>query len=94
MRWIDPDGGGFGGWYGGLFDEALGIGVEGVVEGPLSGGVDVVGLAVVDLVGGHEAEAGMVMVLVVPGEEAAAEVLGVLECSRSAWGTRAGISGS
>ena len=74
MGWIDPDGGGFGGWYGGLFDEALWLGVEGAVEGPLSGGMDVVSLAVVDLVRGHEAEARMVMVLVVPGEDAAADV--------------------
>ena len=66
MRRIDPDGGGFGGWHGGLPDEALGLGVEGAIEGPLSGGLDVVSLAIVDLVRGHEAEAGMVMVLVVP----------------------------
>ena len=54
-----------------------------MIEGPLSGGVDIVGLAVVDLVRGHEAEAGMVMVLVVPGEEAAAEVLGILNAAEA-----------
>jgi hypothetical protein len=31
----------------GVFDEALGLGLEGVIEGSLSGGMDVVGLAVV-----------------------------------------------
>ena len=70
----DPHGGGLGGWYGGLFDETLGLGLEGVVEGPLSGGMDVVGLAVVDLVGRHETDPGTVVVPVVPGEEAAADV--------------------
>ena len=40
----------------------------------MSRGMDVVSLAVVDLVRGHEAEAGMMVVLVVPGEEAAADV--------------------
>ena len=74
MRRIDPDGGGFGRWHGGLLDEALGLGVEGAIEGPLSGGMDVISLAIVDLVRGHEADPDMVMVLVVPGEEAAADV--------------------
>jgi hypothetical protein len=45
-----------------------------VVQCALAGGLDTFGLTVVDLVRGHEAEAGMVMVLVVPGEEAAADV--------------------
>ena len=85
MRRIDPDGGGLGGWHEGLLDEALGLGVEGAIEGPLSGGMDVVSLAVVDLVWGHEAEARMVMVLVVPGEEAAAEVLGILNAAEALW---------
>ena len=58
----------------GLSDEALRIGAEGVVQCALAGGLDTFGLTVVDLVRGHEAEAGMVMVLVVPGEEAAADV--------------------
>ena len=74
MRWIDPHGGGFSRWLGRLLDEAFGIGAEGVIEGSLSGGVDIVGLAVVDLVGRHEADPGMVVVLIVPGEEATADV--------------------
>ena len=83
MGWIDPDGRGFSRWLGRLLDEAFGIGAEGVIEGSLSGGVDIVGLAVVDLVGSHEADPGMVVVLVVPGEEAAAEVLGVLNAAEA-----------
>jgi hypothetical protein len=74
VRRIDPHGRGLDGWLGRLFDEALGIGVEGVIEGPLSGGLEVVGLAVVDLVRGHEADPGMVVVLVVPSDDAAADV--------------------
>ena len=45
--------------------------------------MDVISLAIVDLVRGHEAEAGMVMVLVVPGEEAAAKVLGILNAAEA-----------
>jgi hypothetical protein len=40
----------------------------------LAGGLDSFGLAVMDLIGCHQAEAGMVVVLIVPGEEAAADV--------------------
>ena len=36
--------------------------------------MDGFGLAVMDLIGCHQAETGMVMVLIVPGEEAAADV--------------------
>jgi hypothetical protein len=43
----------------------------------LTGGVDGFGLAVMDLIGRHQAETGMMVVLIVPGEEAATEVLGV-----------------
>ena len=59
--------------------EAVWVDAEGVVEGLLAGGMDLVGQTVVDLVGGHQADAQMVMVLVVPVEEGAAEGLGVLD---------------
>ena len=42
-----------------------------------------VGLAVVHLVGRHQADTGMVMVLIVPIEEAAAERLGVLNAAET-----------
>jgi hypothetical protein len=74
-----------------LCDEAFWVSAEGAVECDLTGGVDVVGLTVVHLVGRHQADAGMVMVLIVPVEEAAAEYFGVLK-SRNAEGIAAGIS--
>ena len=78
-RRVDPDRGGLLGWLGGLVDEAVGVGAERVVEGFLAGGVDLGGLTVVDLVGCHQADAEMAVVLVVPVEEGAAEGLGVLD---------------
>ena len=84
MRWIDPHGGGFSRWLGRLLDEAFGIDAESVIKGPLSGGMDVVGLAVVDLVGRHETDPSMVVVLIVPGEEATAELFGILDAAEAA----------
>ena len=72
------------GRYGRLLDEALGVRSEGAVEGGLSGGMDGVGLTVVDLVWGHQAEAGVVMGLVVPGEERPAEPFRVLDAAEAA----------
>jgi hypothetical protein len=40
--------------------------VEGLVEDFLAGGVDLVGLSVVDLIRRHQADAEVMMVLVVP----------------------------
>ena len=54
---VDPNGGGLLGWLWGLVDEAVLIVVEGAIEDLLACGVDLVGLAVVDLVGGHQADA-------------------------------------
>src|SRR4051812_1234843 len=45
--------------------------------------MDVVSLAVMDLIGRHQAETGMMVVLIVPGEEAATEVLGVLDAAEA-----------
>jgi len=53
--------------------------VERGVEGLLARGVDLVGESEVDLIGGHESDAEVVVILVVPVEEAAAEGLGVLD---------------
>ncbi len=50
---------------GSLFDEAVGIGEVGFVEGLLSLGVELVGLSVVDLVWRHEADAVVVVVAIV-----------------------------
>ena len=45
--------------------------------------MDLVGLTVVHLVGRHQADAGMVMILIVPIKEAAAEPLGILNTTET-----------
>jgi len=48
---IDPDRGWFGGRFRCLSDQPLGVQAESVVECALAGGLDGVGLAVMDLIG-------------------------------------------
>ena len=84
LRWVDPDGGGYVGWCGWLVDEALWIGGKGAIEGELAGGMDVVGLAVMHLVRGHQSETGMVVVVVVPGEDLPTELLGIFDAAEAA----------
>ena len=64
-----------------LVDEAVWVGAEGLSEDFLAGGVEFVGLTVVELVGRHQADAHMVVVLIVPVEESSAEGLGVLDAA-------------
>jgi hypothetical protein len=66
-------------WPRNLVDEAVWVGAEGVIEGLLARGMDLVGLAIMDLIGGHQADTQMMVVLVVPVEEGSAEGLGVLD---------------
>ena len=74
MGWrVDPGGG----W----FERRFWIGLESAVEGFLAGCVDLVGLTVVDLVRRHQADASMVMILIIPIEKAAAERLCVLDAA-------------
>jgi hypothetical protein len=61
---------------------------ERLVEGDLPRGVNGVDLAMVRLVRGHEADPGMVMVLVVPVEELPAETSGVLDAAEAPWEAR------
>jgi hypothetical protein len=68
-------------WFRRLFDEAFWIGLEGVVEGFLAGCVDLVGLTIVDLVRRHQADASMVMIPIIPIEEATSERLCVLDAA-------------
>ena len=82
-RWINPSRDRLCRRFGLLSDEAFGVSAEGAVKGDLAGGVDLVGLTVVHLVGRHQADAGMVMVLIVPIEEAATERLGVLDAAEA-----------
>ena len=67
-----------------LLDEALGMLGEGAVEGLLAGGMDGVCLSIMDLIWGHQAQAGMVVGLVIPGEERPAEPFGVLDAAEAA----------
>ena len=58
-----------------LFDKVFGLFVECGVEGFLASALEGVDLTVVRIVGRRQADAGVMVVLVVPIEEAAAERL-------------------
>ena len=55
--------------------------------------MDGIRLAVVDLVRGHEADPGVMMILVVPVEELAAEGLGILDAAEPAGKARLVLQG-
>ena len=57
-------------------------------EGLLAGGVNGIGLTVMHLVRGHEADAGVVVIPVIPIEEPAAEAPGVLDAAEALWEAR------
>jgi len=78
---IDPCGGWFGRRGGRFFDEALRVFTERMIEGELARGVNGIDLAIVHLIRGHQADPGMVMVLIVPVEECAIENSGVLDAA-------------
>ena len=82
-RRIDPCSCWFGGWRWWFFDEALRVLPERLIEGELAGRVNGVHLVVMHLVRGHEDDSGMVMVLVVPIEETAAEAPGILDATEA-----------
>ena len=79
LGWVDPDGSRDLGWFGTLADEPLRGAEKRGVERGLAGCVDCVGLPEVDLVGCHQADACVMMVLVIPGEEAATERAGLVD---------------
>src|SRR3978361_848119 len=91
--WIDPCGGWLGGWLWWLVDEALWVVAAGPIEGLLAHGVDGIHLAVMHLVRGHEADPGVMVVLVVPIEELAAEGLGILDAAEPAGKARLVLQG-
>ena len=72
-RRIDPDRGRFEWWLGRPIDEALRVQLECLIEDCLARGVDFIDPPVVNLIGRHQADAEMMVVTVVPGEEVAAE---------------------
>ena len=80
---IDPCGGRFRGRCWRFCDEALGVFTERVIEGGLACGVNGIGLAVMHLVRGHQADPGVVVVLIVPVEERTAEAAGVLDAAEA-----------
>ena len=78
---VDPGGGWFEWRFWRLSDEAFWVRLKGHVESFLAGCVDLVGLTVVDLVWRHQADASMVVILIIPIEEAAAEGLRILDAA-------------
>ena len=84
---VDPDGSRDLGWFGTLADEALGRAEKRGVKCGLAGGMDCARLPEVDLVGCHQADA-CVMVLVIPGCEPAAECAGLNDGLEPFWELR------
>jgi hypothetical protein len=76
---VDPDGSRDLGRFGVVADKPFGCFEERVVQGDLAGGLDCVGLPEVDLVWRHQADSCVMMVLVIPGKEAAAECAGLFD---------------
>ena len=74
-RWVDPDGGWLVGRFWWLSDEAFGVVLEGAVERYLAGCMDFIGLSIMNLIRRHQAKADMVVRLIIPHEEHAAECL-------------------
>ena len=83
MRWVDPDGGWLVGRFGWLSDEAFGVGFEGAVERDLASCMDFIGLSIMNLIRRHQAEADMVMRLIIPHEEHTAELPGVFDTAEA-----------
>jgi hypothetical protein len=89
LRWrVDPGGDRFSGRFWRHFDEAFWVGLEGVIEDFLAGVIDLFGLAEMDLIRRHQADAGMMVATIVPVEEVAAEGLCVLDAAEALWKLR------
>jgi hypothetical protein len=87
-RRVDPGGGWFSGRAWRHSDEAFWVGLEGAIEGFLAGVINLFGLAVMDLIGRHQTDAGVVMVAIVPVEKVTTERLCVLEAAEAFWELR------
>ena len=70
-------------WHGCFAHKAFRVCLIGLCQDVLTGGMDGVGLAVMHLVRGHQADAEVMVILVVPGEEAAAEAPGILDAAET-----------
>jgi hypothetical protein len=86
IRWrIDPDGGRFAWWCGLLSDETLRMLCERPIERHLTGGMDLVRLPVVNLVGRHQSQAGVMMGVIVPSEKGTAKLFGIFDAAETSW---------
>src|ERR1700760_2869281 len=81
--WVDPSLGGHRRRHGGFAHEAFRVGLVCLRQDVLTGGMNGIGLAVMHLVWGHQADADVMVILVVPGEEAAAEGPGILDTAEA-----------
>ncbi len=68
-----------------MADKPLGCVEERRVEGGLAGGVDLAGMPEVDLLGCHQADACVIIVLIILGEEATAERVGLIDGLEPSW---------
>ena len=66
-----------------MVDAPLPVFSEGAVEGLLPRGMHGVDLSVMNLIQGHQTDPGMMMILIIPGEERAAEAPGVLDTTEA-----------
>ena len=66
-----------------LVNKALRVLAERAIECVLACGMNCIGLAVVHLVWSDQADPGVMMILIVPVEEAAAEAFGVLNAAEA-----------
>ena len=80
---IDPGRRGFRRRFGSTVDETFRVLAAGAIEGVLAGGVDRIGLAIMDLIWRHKADPNVVMVLVVPVEIMAQEAPRVLNTAKA-----------
>jgi len=67
-RRVDPGGGWFSGRAWRHSDEAFWVGLEGAIEDFLASVINLFGLAVMDLIGRHQTDAGVVMVSIVEAD--------------------------
>jgi len=82
-RFVDPDHLLQFGCLGRFSDEVLRVSLIGGIEDSLALLPDQRGLVVVDHGRGHQAERGMAVLVVIPGEEAQAEAAGILDRAKA-----------
>ena len=81
-------------WHGCFAHKAFRVCLICLCQDVLTGGMDDLGLAVMHLVGRHRPDADVMVILVVPGEEAAAEGPGIFDAAEAPGELGFDISGS